>query len=272
MKNHITIKDVAQAAGVSVATVSYVVNNRTDKRISDETRKKVLQISNLLGYIPNQSAQALATSRSRMIALYVAPDVSVLKNAEQHYFINFFSSFLHEKNFGLIYLSESFTEKYDHADAIVGYDISADHFRRIGDSNFVPLLALDCLIQDGWLFFQINSDYRKMKQAADEAFQGQPYTFLALDTPNREKKDYLASIFPSAAFVREFEELAAYTGENLLLIDHTLHTLMKDRMQPAGRICYQPAVTAAKAEALLQCMEDALARRPVGTDRHQVFV
>ena len=93
MKNKVTIKDVAREAGVSVATVSYVINNRTDMRISDATRKKVLQIINLLGYIPNQSAQALATSRNRMIALYLSPNVSVLKNAEQLHFIDFFSSF-----------------------------------------------------------------------------------------------------------------------------------------------------------------------------------
>ena len=41
MKNNITIKDVAREAGVSVATVSYVINERNDKRISDKTRKKV---------------------------------------------------------------------------------------------------------------------------------------------------------------------------------------------------------------------------------------
>lgn len=62
MKQSVTIKDVAKEAGVSVATVSYVINNRTDKRISEKTRKKVLQIINLLGYTPNQSAKALATA------------------------------------------------------------------------------------------------------------------------------------------------------------------------------------------------------------------
>lgn len=62
-------------AGVSVATVSYVINNRTDMRISDATRKKVLQVINLLDYTPNQSAKALATSRNRMAALYLDTDV-----------------------------------------------------------------------------------------------------------------------------------------------------------------------------------------------------
>ena len=160
MSQKVTIKDVAREAGVSVATVSYVVNNRTDMRISDETRKKVLQVINLLNYTPNQSAKALATNRNHMIALYLSPDVSILKNAEQLHFIHFLSKFLHERNYDLIYLSDTYKDKFDHADAILCYDISSEYFRQIGDNNFAPLIALDCMINDP-LFFQINSDYEK---------------------------------------------------------------------------------------------------------------
>ena len=83
MSKKYTIRDVAAKAGVSVATVSYVINDRYDKRISDETRKKVLQIINLLNYKPNSSAKSLATNKTYKVALYIAKEGSLYKRSEQ---------------------------------------------------------------------------------------------------------------------------------------------------------------------------------------------
>lgn len=55
----ITIRDVARRAGVSVATVSRVLNNSA--LVSPDTRDAVMQAVTLLGYRPNANAQALAT-------------------------------------------------------------------------------------------------------------------------------------------------------------------------------------------------------------------
>lgn len=260
MSQRITIKDVARKAGVSVATVSYVMNNRTDIRISDATRKKVLQISNLLGYTPNRSAQALATSRKRLLAMYFAPEVSVLKRAEQMYIMDFLSSFLHEKNYGLTYLSSAYTDRYDQADAIVCYDTPADYFLEVGDRNFVPLLALDCLLPDNGLFFQINSDYEKIAGAAASYFHGTPYTLLMLDTPNAEKKKLLSEAFPRTVYVSDPKELSACQGQPLLILEHSLYTLFAPGGAQPENLCYLPLISQDKAEALFRCMEYALER------------
>lgn len=265
MKNNITIKDVAKEAGVSVATVSYVINERSDKRISDKTRKKVLQVINLLGYVPNQSAKALATNKSGMIALYVSPDFSVLKNAEQLHLINFLSSFLHEKNYDLIYLSDTYTEKYDHADAILCYDISSEYFRQIGDNNFAPLLAVDCMIHDP-LFFQINSDYEKIAHQASTYFNQEDYTLLLLDTPNQERKEYLNPLFKHIVYVKNITEIASLPDENFLVVEQTLHDCLNNHT----KVCYIPTLTAQKAEVLLSCMENAINRIPF--EKHDILV
>src|SRR5476649_1632866 len=69
----VTIRDVAKLAGVSVATVSRVLNNTAIA--SKEAREQVLQAVAVLGYRPNANAQALATQSSDTIGVVVM-DVS----------------------------------------------------------------------------------------------------------------------------------------------------------------------------------------------------
>jgi LacI family transcriptional regulator len=65
----VTSQDVADFAGVSRTTVSLVLNDVEGINISPETRQKVRDAAEKLGYIPNATAQALATRRARAIGL-----------------------------------------------------------------------------------------------------------------------------------------------------------------------------------------------------------
>lgn len=64
-----TIKDVAKMAGVSISTVSRVINN--SKPVSTEIRQKVLDVINELGYKPNEIARTLVTKKSFLIGVIV---------------------------------------------------------------------------------------------------------------------------------------------------------------------------------------------------------
>lgn len=68
-----TIRDVARVAGVSVATVSRVLNH--SPLVSAETREAVMRAVTQLDYHPNANAQALATQVSDTIGVVVM-DVS----------------------------------------------------------------------------------------------------------------------------------------------------------------------------------------------------
>lgn len=72
-KRNTTIKDVAKTCGVSVATVSRVLND--NYFVTAETKSKVLQAVKELGYIPNSAARSLKMNTSGIIG-YITSDIS----------------------------------------------------------------------------------------------------------------------------------------------------------------------------------------------------
>jgi len=69
MKKYTSMKDIARMAKVSRTTVSFVLNNRTDMKISKATRKKVLKIAKELDYYPHAIATSLVKKKTRTIGL-----------------------------------------------------------------------------------------------------------------------------------------------------------------------------------------------------------
>ena len=69
----VTIKDIAQEVGVSPTTVSRVLNDKPD--VSDETKQKIEQAIDELGYNPNGIARGLVLQKTNTLGL-VIPDIS----------------------------------------------------------------------------------------------------------------------------------------------------------------------------------------------------
>ncbi|MEU1729155.1 LacI family DNA-binding transcriptional regulator [Nonomuraea sp. NPDC005692] len=65
----VTSADVARAVGVSRTTVSFVLNDRPGQSIPEETRRRVLEAAQRLGYRPHAPARALAAGRSDIVLL-----------------------------------------------------------------------------------------------------------------------------------------------------------------------------------------------------------
>ncbi len=77
----VTMADVARLAGVSLTTVSFVVNN-LDGGFTEQTKRKVLRACKKLNYTPNEAARRLATKHSRAIGLAIY-DVSAIPDPTQ---------------------------------------------------------------------------------------------------------------------------------------------------------------------------------------------
>ncbi|CAM2878054.1 LacI family DNA-binding transcriptional regulator [Actinomyces slackii] len=81
-RKSVGIRDVAREAGVSVTTVSHILNQVPYARASDATRQRVHAVAAQLGYEPNRMARGLRTQRSEMIGL-LSEDIATTPHAGQ---------------------------------------------------------------------------------------------------------------------------------------------------------------------------------------------
>ncbi len=70
--NEVRLKDIAEKAGVSIMTVSNVINGKYDK-VSDKTIAKVNALIKECGYVPNLSARSLTNKVSHIIGIVISP-------------------------------------------------------------------------------------------------------------------------------------------------------------------------------------------------------
>lgn len=82
----VTIKDVANDAGVSITTASFAINNRTG-RISEAAKEKVLASAEKLGYVPNTNARNLRTKTSNSYMLVYDERYLLERNASTLQFV-----------------------------------------------------------------------------------------------------------------------------------------------------------------------------------------
>lgn len=208
MNKKATVRDVAREAGVSTATVSYIMNDRQDQKISPETRKKVLQIANLLNYRPSHAAKSLATGRNNIIGIaYSLNPATPSRNLEITNFANLLIERLNRMNYDVLFVSLMGGTNNPLAnrniDAIIAIDLTHEQFRRLADTYLVPVIAVDMMINDN-LFYQIYTDYPSLIEQAAADFQDDYY--LIIDRfANDAFSDFIISEF-SADRVIVFSE------------------------------------------------------------------
>jgi DNA-binding LacI/PurR family transcriptional regulator len=152
-----TIKDIAEQSGVSLSTVSLVLND--NPRISQTTRDRVLETIERLGYQPNRMARALAWRHSRTLAVLVPQ----LRHA-----------------FADVYFGEIVSGICDRA-AKLGYKILLEVARSEFIENKEYLQLYEQKFVDGILFIGANSRHQFVADFSDGS---QP--FLMVNNYSRE--------------------------------------------------------------------------------------
>ncbi len=102
MKKKILISDIARDLGVSVTTVSFILNGKAkEKRISDGLTKRVLDHVKKVGYKPNELAKSLRTGKTKIIGL-------VIEDISNPFFANiarFIEAKAYSKGYRILYCS-----------------------------------------------------------------------------------------------------------------------------------------------------------------------
>jgi LacI family transcriptional regulator len=175
----INIKSIAKMAGVSVSTVSKIMNNYSD--VSDKTKIRVLEIMRETGYVPTNSAKTLATKKSSLIGVIFAGQLNI--DFMHPFFVEVLNAFKQQMGvlgYDLLFFSnEKFAEKTEdylarclhyHVDGcvIISGDEPEPSIEQL-DSSSIPCIGVDIRLQGRNSGF-IMSDNYKMSAKVVEHF------------------------------------------------------------------------------------------------------
>lgn len=154
----ITLHDIAKASGISVSTVSRILNKKTSKhRISKETEKLVLKKARELNYLPNQLARSLRLKKTETIGL-VAPDIS---NPFFAYIIKSIQRVAHNLGYSIVVCdtNESLDLEVEHISLLASRGVDGLIVMPVGQKS----AHLERLVKDGTPLVVVDRSFEELK-------------------------------------------------------------------------------------------------------------
>ena len=177
MKKEVTIKDIAEIAGVSIATVSKVINNQG--RVGEDTRKRICKIIEENHYSPNHIAVSMIRKMSNMIVVMV-PDIftrfyaEIVQGAEEVCKERGFSALIYttgarrEEEFG--FFGNSFARMADGILCIPSFNDAAP-YRSYGKSLVMVDRYVDNCLIDGIIVDNFGGAYQLTKHLTGQGIR-----------------------------------------------------------------------------------------------------
>jgi len=209
MGKRATLKDIAAAAHVTTATVSYVFNRTPGQKIAPATRERILTIARDLNYVPSSAARSLRSKRSGTIGVVARKNLAVPRFSQT---IRGIQSVLEQQDMSLLLCTNrlrrdgmtdyvgAFCEGRVDGVIFLGRDNigpgkdSVDQIRR----GKIPFVSYDCL-EESDTYSTVDLDYRGSAQhVVAEVLERGPRRVLYLQ--------------PQTGTAQERQRLAGVTG------------------------------------------------------------
>lgn len=227
------IKDVAKAAGVSVSTVSNVLNGK--KNVGSETKARVLSICKEMNYYPNTVGRTLKSGDNRTILF----NFSDFDRSFYLKIINGISDYANASDYDLIICTKKSCEKYMRNNLTSGCIIldekmKSDVLERSAQENY-PIVVLDRVLDNAYIKSIVVNNYDAMRQLiqgiVDRGYRkfgfigGQEHT-----ADNKERyKAFLDVLeenhinFPREKyFAGDYREKSGYKAAKILMLSENL--------------------------------------------------
>ncbi len=221
------IYDISEKAGVSIATVSRVLNGNAN--VSEKTRKKVLDVMEKYGYTPNAFARGLGLNTMKTIGL-LCTDSSDLYQAKA---ICYIEKLLHGEGYDSILCCSGFelenkkkclnlllNKKVD-ALILIGssfvYDSEEENQYIVDAGSQVPVMLLNAALDAPNVYGVLTDDYSSMYEATaklvKEGIQNILYFYNSNSYSGKKKRaGYLSAI--EALGLKKDERLLQFYGQN----------------------------------------------------------
>lgn len=261
MKKKYTMKDIAEACGVSSATVSYVLNDVPNQSISAETKKRILHYANMVGYVSSASARALATGRTNQFGVFVPHPGN---GAGKQKLLQALAEEAEKAGYHLLLLTGTcLKQQVTNVDAVFAIDISEEEFAALGDNTFVPLLYLDGQVESD-LFYCITFDAQALRRTV-QAKTG--CRKVALLCPEPRCRGYLRYLSESFDGVFTADIPAAFDDDTAVIVPHS-----GLNVQARHRVIWDSSDLAldyaAYARAVVKAAQKTIARDETPAEHH----
>lgn len=143
-----TLKDIAREAGVSVMTVSRVINRRYSE-VSDENIEKIQALIKELGYIPNSSARSLSSKSSKIISIMIPGSDNPLETPYNSAMLGYVLQLIQDQGYhAMVHFIDEYSKITEHlhswhAEGAIFLGVFDSNIQQIKENNQIPLIFTD---------------------------------------------------------------------------------------------------------------------------------